>query len=45
MAVLRPHMGIAYHVTSAAYCWERGGRITQLQYLLLNCVNRVTKSY
>ena len=43
MAVLRPHMGIAYHVTSAAYCWERGGRITQLQYLLLNCVNRVTK--
>jgi hypothetical protein len=28
------HVGSSCHVTSAAYSWERGGRITQLQYLL-----------
>jgi hypothetical protein len=34
VAVLRLHVGFSYHVTSAAYSCERGGRITQLQYFL-----------
>ena len=34
VAVLRPHVGPCYHVTAAAYSCERGGRITQLRYLL-----------
>jgi hypothetical protein len=33
VAVLRPHVGSSSHVTAAAYSCERGGRITQLQYL------------
>jgi hypothetical protein len=28
------HVGSSSHVTSAAYSWERGRRITQLQYLV-----------
>src|SRR5215203_355764 len=31
--LLRPQVGPPFHVTSAAYSCERGGRITQLQYL------------
>ena len=34
VAVLRLHVVFLFHVTYAAYSWERGGRITQLQYLL-----------
>ena len=29
-AVLRPHIGFSYHVTSAAYSCERGGSIPQM---------------
>src|SRR5918995_4839357 len=29
-----PPCFVGPHVTAAAYSWERGGRITQLQYLL-----------
>ena len=34
VAVLRLHVASSCHVTSAAYSCERGGRITQMQYLL-----------
>ena len=34
VAILRPHVVSSCHVTAAAYSWQRGGRITQLQYLL-----------
>jgi hypothetical protein len=43
VAVLRPHVASSLHVMNAAYSRERGGRITQLQYLLLNYVNRVLR--
>jgi hypothetical protein len=33
--LLRPHVGSSYHVTSAAYSCERGGRITQMHRFLL----------
>src|SRR5215208_8234160 len=34
VAVLRLHVASSYHVMNAAYSCKRGGRITQLQYLL-----------
>ena len=39
------HVGSSYHVTGAAYSCERGGRITQLQYLLQLSLRSSQKIY